>query len=157
MKTKKMLFVGLVAVIFAVWGITSAALAAEKEAARGEANPELIFVGSLGTAFGATDVYHVHCFSPAARLFADVKDRGGVDGIRFNVNVMDSGGNPAQGITAPDGGLSFLISATGGPGAYYILISKSAFGTVENYDSFMQCRNSSGGNVTTTVTLVQNQ
>jgi hypothetical protein len=157
MKTKKRLFVGLVAVIFAVWGITSAASAAEKEAARGEANPEAFVVGSLGTAAAATDVYHVHCGAGSARLNTDVNDNGGVDGVRIHVLVADSGGNPAIGTTSPDNGISATLGAFGGAGSYYVYIFKSPSATSEAYDSIMQCRNSAGASTTTVITLVQNQ
>jgi hypothetical protein len=156
MKTKKLLLVGLVAVLFAIWGITSAVLAAEQEAARGEANPELIFAGSLN-AGSTTDVYHVLCPVGTARLVADVQDLGGVDGNRFNVLVMDSGGNPAQSVMGPDGGFSFQVQAAGGPGAYYVIITKTSPLGPERYDTLQQCRSAGGVNLFTASVLVQNQ
>lgn len=157
MKTKKMLFVGLVAVLFAVWGITSVALAAEQEAARGEANPEAFVVGSLGTFTVATDVYHVLCGAGTSRLNADVNDNGGVDGVRISVLVADSGGNPAVGTTSPDNGISASVAAFGGAGSYYVYFFKSPSATSEAYDSIIQCRSSSGAATATTLFLVQNQ
>jgi hypothetical protein len=145
MKTKKLLFVGLVAVLFAVWGITSAVLAAEQEAAnRAEAKPETQLFASLGPTGGATDVFHVICPAGTVRLQADVQDTGGFDGTRISVFVSDAGGNPAIGATAPDAGTSATVAAVGGAGSYTVSFFKSSLGTTESYNSIIYCRNSAG-------------
>lgn len=93
---------------------------------------------------------------PFSLCVAAVRDVSGVDGIRFNIVAMDSGGNPALGTTATDGGFSPFVQLFGGPGAYYVVISKNG-GGIELYQTNLQCLTSGGGAVVTAVTLVQNQ
>ena len=153
----KVLAVALATVLVAGWGIASGVLAADKAEVRSEATSENYYTGSLGTATGATDVWHVQCGYGSYLFGVAVGDMGGVDGIRMTVLVMDSGTVPAGSAIAPDGGASPAVYVIGGAGAYYVFISKTGFGTTENYDTAMQCFNASGGYMGTYVTLVQNQ
>jgi hypothetical protein len=165
MGTKKRLLVCALAVLLVGWGFPFAVGAQERgsvgagERGSQEAAPELVVAGNLGASPTATDVYHVLCAMGTSRILADVNDNGGVDGIRLGVCVHDSGGTPAHCTIAPDGGLSPLVAAGGGAGAYYVTIFKSPSGTVEAYDSFIQCFNAGGGTTNTVVTLtpVQNE
>ena len=95
MKTK-VLAVALAVVLFTGWGMAAAVLAAEKAGAQTEANPEALYVtGSLGTAAGATDVWHVQCGYGSNRLAVYVQDGNLADGINLSILATDAGGVPA--------------------------------------------------------------
>jgi hypothetical protein len=167
METKKVLMVCALAVLLVGFGITSGVLAAEAEleaSSSGRSAPqgasgEVFVVGSLGASATATDVWHVLCAAGFTHLAVDVADNGGFDGVRIGVCGHDSGGNPAKCTIAPDGGVSVFLdpASPDAAGAYYVTFFKSVSGTVEAYDSFIECHNSNHGLVGTTVVLVQNQ
>jgi hypothetical protein len=164
MATKKVLIVCALAVLLVGWGVTSGVLAEEAEEAvpSGTVNSEIALFETLGTGTFATDVFHILCGAGANHLAINLTDNGGVDNIRINVCVHDSGGNPARCTMAPDGATtpSFLDPAViGGPGVYYVTFSKSAnaTGSTRSYTSVIECHNASHNPVGLTPVLVQDQ
>jgi hypothetical protein len=152
MEAKKKLMVCALAVLLVGWGLLSGVRAQDADE-----ESDIILPGSLGNLPFATDVYHVLCGAGTSRLNADVRDLGGVDGIRLSVCVNDSGGNPAHCTIAPDGSFSSSVPVVGGVGAYYVTISRSPFSAFEQYQTNIQCRNAAGGLTVTTPVLVQNE
>jgi hypothetical protein len=103
------------------------------------------------------DVYRVSCATGTASLTANVRDRGGVEGVRLSVQVLKASGTPAASITAPDGGGSASVIVGGGAGTYFVLVTRSGGGSSESYRTVIDCRASNGTYTSHSVTLIQNQ
>jgi hypothetical protein len=165
MTTKLSIAVGVPFLVLGVAGMAVIAQAQVQEAQEGQeavdrspVEQQHFVVESLGTSAAATDVWSVQCGSGTGRVIADVNDNGGVDGILFNVAIVNPQGRAAS-RTASDNGISADAILSGGPGNYLVLITKTAGGFffTEAYDSIIHCQTAAGANTLHNVVLVQDQ
>jgi hypothetical protein len=154
MKMTKLLSAGALVLLLAGWGIRPGVWAQEGPGSEATGS------STLGIAASATDVWGVLCPLGTSFLTCQVTDAGGVDGIRFGVCCENKHGPLSHCRNAPDGG-SVATSASSGPGEYEAKIFK-AFpvgnaATVEPYRVDINCRNSTGGLLSTLLLLIQNE
>jgi hypothetical protein len=147
-------------VAFLVLGVAGVAVIAQEgeEAAgvRSAEDQEHFVVETLGPSATATDVWSVQCGVGTGRVFADVNDNGGIDGIRLSVTIVNPQGR-AMSITAPENGISSTI-LFGGAGNYLVVITKTGGSFfAEPYDSIIHCQTTTGVNTLHNVVLVQDQ
>lgn len=94
------------------------------------------YIGNLGAAPSATDVYAMTCpLQPVAAFSAQasVDDQGAADGIVVSVQVVNPHGR-ATNATAPDGGgFSPIVSLPQQPGNYLVVVDKGAAGAQGYY------------------------
>ncbi len=112
--------------------------------------------GTLAGPDTSTDVYGVVCGVGTASIRANVRDLGGVDGVRFNVQVVRPFNiGPLQLLSAtsrtgPDGANSLFTTLVGPRDTYFVLIDKTGATApgAGDYSSVIECRDA-GGVVTT--------
>jgi hypothetical protein len=156
-------FTVAIGVIFLVLGVAGVAVIGQEggeavdPGVRSADGLEHVFVETLGPSATATDVWSVQCGAGTGRVNADVNDNGGVDGIRFNVAVVNPQGR-AIGRTAPDNGISADAILFGGPGNYLVIITKTGGGFLaEPYDTQIHCETGAGVHTLSNIVLVQDQ
>jgi hypothetical protein len=169
MTTKKLLSAFVVGLLLVGWGMIDVALAGEREVQspgprRGggqEANPEVLIFETLGNA-NASDVYKVTCSSSSSRCVrADVCDEGPFFDTNFKVVVTVPGNNGTSTRTSGVGGCSSLASSCRSFSSNslrgIVVIQEVNLAGAEDYSTFIDCANSSGGSVGHSVSKIRDE